>query len=76
MDALERVKAALPVLDLCHEVGISAATFCDWCARYVGLVVSMMARMKGFEEENLRLKKMYVEEEPRVNIATEYLAIK
>jgi putative transposase len=37
---------------------------------------SMMARMKELEEENRRLKKMYIEEKLKAEIATEYLAKK
>jgi putative transposase len=33
-------------------LGISTATFYKWCAKYGGMVVSMMARMKELEEEN------------------------
>ncbi|MEY2706815.1 MAG: hypothetical protein RI905_566 [Pseudomonadota bacterium] len=36
----------------------------------------MMARMKELEEENRRLKKMYIEEKLKAEIATEYLAKK
>lgn len=60
MDALGRVEAGLPVLDLCREVGISTATFYKWRAKYSGMDTSMMARMKELEEENRRHKKMYI----------------
>ena len=36
---------------------------------------SMMVRMKELEEENRRLKKMYIEEELKAEIAAEYLAV-
>lgn len=48
--------------ELCRELGISSATFYKWRAKYGGLDVSMMARMKELEAENARLKKMYAEE--------------
>lgn len=35
-----------------------------------------MARLKELEEENRRLKKMYIEEKLKAEIATEYLAKK
>ncbi len=76
MDALKRVEAGLPVPELCREVGISTATFYKWCAKFGGMDTSMMARMKELEEENRRLKKMYVEEKLKAEIATEYLAKK
>jgi putative transposase len=37
---------------------------------------SMMARMKELEAENARLRKMYVEEKLKAEIASEYLAKK
>ncbi|MGI2325836.1 MULTISPECIES: transposase, partial [unclassified Methylococcus] len=59
IEALKRVEAGLPVPELCRELGISTATFYKWRAKYGGLDVSMMARMKELEAENARLKKMY-----------------
>ena len=76
MDALKRVEAGLPVPELCREVGISTATFYKWRAKYGGMDMSMMVRMKELEEENRRLKKMYIEEKLKAEIATEYLAKK
>jgi putative transposase len=76
MDALKRVEAGLPVPELCREVGISTATFYKWRAKFGGMDTSMMARMKELEEENRRLKKMYIEEKLKAEIATEYLAKK
>ncbi len=76
MDALKRVEAGLPVPELCREVGISTATFYKWRAKFGGMDTSMMARMKELEEENRRLKKMYIKEKLKAEIATEYLAKK
>ena len=76
MDALKRVEAGLPVPDLCREAGISVATFYKWRAKYGGMDTSMMARMKELEEENRRLRKMYIEEKLKAEIAAEYLAKK
>ncbi len=55
MDALKRVDAGLEVPDVCRELGISTATFCKWKAKYGGMDVSMMSRLKELEEENRRL---------------------
>ena len=62
MAALKRVEAGLPVPEICRELGISSATFYKWRARFGGMDTSMMARMKELEDENRRLKKMYLEE--------------
>jgi putative transposase len=42
-------------------LGISEPTFYNWKAKYGGMEVSDVKRMKALEEENSRLKKMYAE---------------
>jgi len=76
MDALKRVEAGLAVPDLCRELGISAATFYKWRARFGGMDTSMMARMKELEIENARLKKMYAEERLKAEILNEAITKK
>lgn len=76
MDALKRVEAGLSVPDVCRELGISVATFYKWRAKFGGMDVSLMARMKELEEENRRLKKMYIEEKIKAEIVAEALAKK
>jgi putative transposase len=62
MDASKRVDAGLAVPEVCRELGISAATFYKWRAKYGGMGTSKMARMKELETENARPKKMFIEE--------------
>jgi len=76
MDALKPVDAGMTVHDLCRELGISSATFYKWRAKYGGMDISMMARMKELEAENAWLKKMYIEEKLKAEIVTEALAKK
>lgn len=76
MDALKRVEAGLGVPDVCRELGISVATFYKWRAKCGGMDTSLMARMKELEEENRRLKKMYIEEKIKADIVAEALAKK
>lgn len=76
MEALKRVEAGLPVPDLCRELGISTATFYKWRAKFGGMDTSMMARMKELEEENRRLKKLYIDEKLKAEIVAEALAKK
>lgn len=76
MATLGRVEAGMPVPEICREVGISTATFYKWRAKFGGMDTSMMSRMKELEAENRRLKKMYIEEKLKAEIATEYLAKK
>ncbi|SDG03726.1 transposase, partial [Desulfovibrio legallii] len=58
---LRQAENGIPVTELCREHGISSATFYKWRAKYGGMDVSLMARMKELEKENARLKKMYAE---------------
>ena len=76
IDALKRVEGGLSVPELCRELGISSATFYKWRAKYGGLDVSMLARMKGLEAENARLKKMYAEERLKADILQEAITKK
>lgn len=48
-DALKRVDAHLVVPELCRELGISSATFYKWRAKYSGMDVSMIARLKELQ---------------------------
>jgi len=70
------VENVLSVPEVCREIGISSATFYKWRAKYGGLDVSLMARMKELEAENARLKKMYAEERLKADILQEALGKK
>ena len=76
MDALKRVDAGLAVPELCRELGISSAIFYKWRAKYGGMDVSMIARLKELEAENTRLKKMYAEERLKAEILQESITKK
>ena len=41
---------------------MSDATYYNWKARYAGLTVSELKRLKALEEENRRLKQIVVEQ--------------
>ena len=49
METLKRVDAGIGVPDVCRELGISTATFYKWRAKYGGMDVSMMSRLKELE---------------------------
>ena len=76
MDALKRAESGISVLDMCRELGISTATFYKWRAKFGGMDTSMMSKMKELEEENRRLRRMYVEEKLKAEIVAEALAKK
>ena len=73
---LKQAEAGTPVTELCREHGMSDATFYKWRAKFGGMDVSMMARMKELEEENRRLKKMYAEERLKAEILNEAITKK
>jgi len=76
MAALKRVEAGLAVPEICRELGISTATLYKWRAKFGGMDTSMMSRLKELEDENRRLKKMYLEEKLKSEIVAEALAKK
>ena len=76
MEAIKQAEAGLAVADVCRELGISSATFYKWRAKFGGMDVSMMTRMKELEDENRRLRKMVVDERLKAEIVTEALAKK
>ena len=49
----------ITVEEICQKAGVSKATFYKWKAKYGGMSVSEVKRMKELEEENRRLKQMY-----------------
>jgi putative transposase len=76
MAVLMRAEGGELVPDLCREMGVSTATFYKWRAKFGGMDVSMMARMKELEGDNRRLKKMYMDEKLKAEILAEALAKK
>ena len=61
MGILRQAEGGVPVLELCREHQMSSATFYKWRAKYGGMDASMISEMKGLEDENRRLKKMFAE---------------
>ncbi|MEY4376648.1 MAG: hypothetical protein RJB26_1198 [Pseudomonadota bacterium] len=73
---LKQAEAGTAVPALCREHGISTATFYKWRSKFGGMDASLMGRMKELEEENRRLKKLYVEAQLKADIVAEALAKK
>ncbi len=70
MDAVKRVGAGFGAPYICREMGISTANFYKQRAKYGGMDVSMMSRMKELEEENRRLKKVCLEKKLKAEIVS------
>jgi putative transposase len=73
MAILKQAESGTAVPELCREHGMSSATFYKWRAKYGGMDVSLMARLKELEDENRRLKKMYAEERLKSELRKETL---
>ena len=58
---LKKHEAGLKLADLCRDYSISEATFYNWKAKYGGLDVKEVKRLKELEAENANLKKMYAD---------------
>jgi len=62
------------VPELCRAHGISNATFYKWRSKFGGMDASLMSRMKELEDENRRLKKLYVDAQLSADLLREALA--
>ncbi len=58
---LREQEAGAKTADVCRRHGISSATFYSWKSRYGGMDVSDVKRLKALEEENAKLKRLYVD---------------
>lgn len=76
MAILKQAETGIPVGELCREHGMGNSTFYKWRAKYGGMDMSLMARMKELEDENRRLKKMYAEERLKSEVIQEAMAKK
>jgi putative transposase len=76
MAVLKRAEVGEAVPELCRENGISTATFYKWRSKYGGMDRSMMARLKELEDENRRLRKLYMDEKLKAEVVAEALAKK
>jgi len=59
---LREADSGTAVKDLCRRAGISNATFYQWKAKYGGMEISEMRRLRLLEEENARLKKIVAQQ--------------
>lgn len=55
---LKQQEAGRTVKDICREHSISDATYYNWKAKYGGMQVSEVRRLKELEEENAKLKRI------------------
>ena len=55
---LSKYENGTKVSELCREHGISEQTFYNWKAKYGGMSINELKRVKELEEENSRLKRI------------------
>ena len=76
MGILRQAEGGMPVAELCREHGMSSASFYKWRAKYGGMDASMISKMKAFEDENRRLKRMYADLSMQADLLKEALGKK
>ena len=59
---LKEGEAGASVAELCRKHGMSDGSYYNWKAKYAGLTVSELKRLKALEEENRRLKQIVGEQ--------------
>ncbi len=59
---LKEAEAGAAVADLCRRHGISNASYYNWKAKYSGLTISELKRLKTLEDENRRLKQIVADQ--------------
>ena len=61
VNILKEAEAGIPVTELSRKHGFSQSDFDKGKAKFSGMDASVLKRLKEFEEENRRLKQMYVD---------------
>ena len=59
--AIRKQESGSTVKEVCRELGISEPTFYKWKAKYGGMEVSEVKRVKELEAELAQYKRMYAE---------------
>jgi putative transposase len=56
--ALKRHEAGTSTTEVCREMGVSEASFYKWKAKYAGMGLTELRKLRAMEEENRQLKKL------------------
>ena len=59
---LNEAEAGAKTAELCRKHGMSEATFYKWKAKYAGLTLSELKRLRSLEDENRRLKQIVAQQ--------------
>ena len=71
---LREGEAGAKVGDLCRKHGISDATYYNWKAKYAGMTISDLKRLKALEAENRRLKQIVADQALDIRALKELLS--
>jgi len=74
IQVLKEGEAGATVVDLSRKYGMSDASYYNWKAKYAGLTVSELKRLKALEEENRRLKQIVGEQALDIRALKELLS--
>lgn len=58
---LKLTDSGMEIDEICRQNGISNATCYNWKSKYGGMELADIKRLKEFEDENARLKKLFAE---------------
>ena len=59
---LREAEAGAKTTEMCRQHGVSEATFYKWKAKYAGLTVSELKKLRSLEDENRRLKQIVAQQ--------------
>ncbi len=71
---LKEGEAGAKIADLCRKHGMTDATYYNWKAKYAGLTVSELKRLKALEEENRKLKQIVADQAPDIRALKDLLS--
>ena len=67
---LSEGEAGVPITDLCRQYKVANSTYYKLKAKYAGMSLPELKRLKALEDENAKLKQMYA------NISLEHMILK
>ncbi len=70
---LRRVDEGAKVTDICRELGVSEATYHRWRAKYSGMTVNELKRVREIEAENTQLKKIVADQALQIHAMKEVM---
>ena len=61
VSTIKKQESGIPVTEICRELGIHKATFYNWKAKYGGMEVTDVKKLKDIESELNQYKKIVAE---------------